>query len=266
MSQFFIPILIVPLMLGAQTDLPELVTDRPDQTESASVVSPGWIQVETGILYERETFRKGGFTSRTRTLSYPTTLVRIGLIRPLELRLTGQWTMETTTSNPSPFVISGGEKTTQGISGVGVGGKFRVTSQREWIPETAVVAHLEPAAPASEGGERGWVSRLLLATGHDVSDRLGLSWNIGGEWWSEGSGGSLLYTLALGGDLTRNLGGFVEVFGDVSRQSGTTLQFDAGLTHLVGSNLQLDASAGFGTAGDTPGWFLSAGLSYRFRR
>ncbi len=36
-----------------QEEKPELVTDRPDQTEAPSIVPRGGLQVETGFVFER---------------------------------------------------------------------------------------------------------------------------------------------------------------------------------------------------------------------
>ncbi len=60
----------------------ELVTDRPDQTESSVVVPPGFFQIEIGGTYTG---------SDTRVLETPGTLVRIGVfdrgIRYLSVQL-----------------------------------------------------------------------------------------------------------------------------------------------------------------------------------
>ena len=48
---FFIIILIQSTFLARTEEKIEMVTDRPDQTESASIILPGFVQVETGILF-----------------------------------------------------------------------------------------------------------------------------------------------------------------------------------------------------------------------
>ena len=62
---------------------PELITDRPDKTESAVTVPPGYVQLETGWTFTRED--EGGV--RLGTHDVPGTLVRIGLVRWMELRI-----------------------------------------------------------------------------------------------------------------------------------------------------------------------------------
>ena len=62
---------------------PELITDRPDKTESAVTVPPGYVQLETDWTFTRED--EGGV--RLGTHDVPGTLVRIGLVRWMELRI-----------------------------------------------------------------------------------------------------------------------------------------------------------------------------------
>lgn len=256
----FVISLLIPFVVEAQVEVEGLVTDRPDQTESTRTVLPGWVQIETGVLWEKGEIREEGSETSTQILSYPTTLVRIGLRHSFELRLAGQWEKETFTSD-------GQETSSEGVSGAAFGGKLRLTGpvRPGWIPEMAVVAHLERDSAGNEDGAVKWVPRVLVAVAHDLSDRAGFSWNVGGSWESDEAGGSMFFTAALGGDLTGKVGGFVEVFGIRSGGSEATIHFDTGVTSLWTPHLQLDAAAGLAITGDFPYWFLNAGFSYRFR-
>ena len=65
-------VLLVPVGTGvARAQSPDMVTDRPDQTESAAVVPRGLLQVETGYLFARDGDVDG--------YAVPGTLFRIGL-------------------------------------------------------------------------------------------------------------------------------------------------------------------------------------------
>ena len=73
-------LLLVPVGTDvARAQSPDLVTDRPDQTESATVVQRGRLQVETGYLFARDGDVDG--------YAVPGTLFRLGLGGRLELRL-----------------------------------------------------------------------------------------------------------------------------------------------------------------------------------
>ena len=73
-------VLIAPVGTGvARGQSPDMVTDRPDQTESATVVPRGLLQVETGYLFARDGDVDG--------YAVPGTLFRLGLGGRLELRI-----------------------------------------------------------------------------------------------------------------------------------------------------------------------------------
>jgi hypothetical protein len=46
--------LVTSAYVKAQDKVPELVTDRPDQTESSAVVPPGSLQIETGFIMGKD--------------------------------------------------------------------------------------------------------------------------------------------------------------------------------------------------------------------
>ncbi|MGC4086255.1 MAG: hypothetical protein QM736_30050 [Vicinamibacterales bacterium] len=61
----------------------DLVTDRPDFTESSEVVGTGRVQFETGFSLESD----GSGRDQVRDISVPSSLVRIGLSPRVELHL-----------------------------------------------------------------------------------------------------------------------------------------------------------------------------------
>jgi hypothetical protein len=59
------------------------VTDRPDQTESSSVVPQWRLQIETGVSHE---WVETGMDEYENNTNYGSTLLRFGLLKFLELR------------------------------------------------------------------------------------------------------------------------------------------------------------------------------------
>ena len=59
----------------AQTTKPEIVTDRPDQTEAPSLVPTGGIQVELGTVIENDAVENTKVTNYT----YATALIKYGI-------------------------------------------------------------------------------------------------------------------------------------------------------------------------------------------
>jgi hypothetical protein len=75
---------IISMSARAQEALEKVETDRPDQTESPSIVPKGWLQFETDLSREQY--------SDDVLYTLPTLLSRYGLLKKLELRLITEYT------------------------------------------------------------------------------------------------------------------------------------------------------------------------------
>lgn len=225
-----------PAVVHAQQDL---VTDRPDQTESAVTVEPGSVQVETGILFTQD--KQGGETLEvTEALG---TLVRIGLREALELRIGFDGLISTSSHD--------------GFGDASIGAKLVLAGETEVRPQVALL--LETSLPVGDDefttDEATPSARLALSK--DLSDSLGLGFNVGAEFPE--SDEVFFYTLAAGVGLDDVNSVFFEVFGD----SESSHSFDAGWTYLARPNLQFDLAAGVGITDEAPDWFVGIGLSVR---
>lgn len=237
--------------VGASAQSPELVTDRPDQTESATVVPRGLLQVETGYLYTRD----GDVDSHAA----PGTLFRIGLGGRTELRLGHAGVMGT-----------------EGRRGAGdseLGTKINLIPRADgWRPELAILGGLSLPTGDSRFSSDGADPSFLVAFAHELAPRLALGYNAGAVWESStdspGRDAFVVYSLALGIGVTDRLGAFLEVFGDrqFADEIAAGVSADAGLTFLLTDVLQLDVSVGRGLRGPADDLFVGTGLSLRLPR
>ncbi|HEX5044689.1 MAG TPA: transporter [Candidatus Polarisedimenticolaceae bacterium] len=230
-----------------------LVTDRPDQTESAVVVPRHAVQVETGAIVERD--------DEVEVLGLPGTLVRYGLSPRLELRLA--W--------PGWVRVESGSDAVDGLADPEIGMKLALSSKRE----LALLAHLSLPAGDEDVGAPDPAPAVRLSAAHDLGERVGFGWNLGVETGTQqvddGSTRLLarwIYTASLGYAPSDAWGTFVEVFGDLpaSDPAPAAHSLDGGVTWLLRSNLQLDLAAGIGLTDGAPDRFATAGLSLRFPR
>lgn len=236
---------------GADAQSPDLVTDRPDQTESAAVVPRGLFQVETGYLFTRD----GG----VNTHAAPGTLFRIGLGGRTELRL-----------GHAGLV---GRPDGRGAGDSGIGAKVNLVSRADdRRPEIALLGALSLPTGTPGFSSGGADAAFLAAFAHALGPRLSLGWNAGAAWESSpdqpGRDAFLVYSLALGVGLTDRLGVFLEAFGDrqVGGATPAAAAVDAGLTLLLNDVLQFDVSAGRGLRGPADDMFVGTGLSFRWPR
>ncbi len=237
---------------------PELVTDRPDQTESSSVVPHKALQIETGFILENDE----NDSYKQRTFIYNTTLLRYGLLARMELRLGLAYI-----SQEMKFKNSDSLNLITGFSPLYAGFKISIVEEKGWIPEIAflggllipVTAHEDFKAPYSAPAMR-------FAFSHTLSERVSLGYNLGAEWYGETAVPDYFYSIALGVGIIDKIGAFVEAFGFVPEEGRANHLVDGGFTWLVLPNLQFDISGGLGLTKESIDNYLSFGLSYRLPR
>ena len=244
--------LIVGLGTGvASAQSPDLVTDRPDATESATVVPRGLIQVETGYLFARD----GGVDG----YEVPGTLFRIGLGGWTELRI-----------GHAGMVGGAGS---QGAGDSELGAKVNLIERADgWRPELAIMGGLSLPTGADGFSSDGVDPSFRFSFAHELSPRLSLGYNVGAAW--ESSGGQpdrdafIVYSLVLGVGLTDRLGTFLELFGNrqTTGTTATSVSVDGGLTFLLTPIVQLDVYVGGGLRGPSDDVLVGTGVSFRLPR
>tara|TARA_B100001564_G_scaffold341268_1_gene335702 strand:- start:92 stop:802 length:711 start_codon:yes stop_codon:yes gene_type:complete len=211
----------------------QLITDRPDQTESSVVLPQGHIQIETGISLED-------------SQSDINTLFRIGIVNGVEMRINSNYLINDDISSLKKSSFSDFE----------IGAKFRIMEKDNKITKIGFLTHLSiPTAPEIFSyNEYGLLSRLLVS--HDLKNDSQIGYNIGYNKY-DNYNGQFVYTLAYGVSLG-SFGVFFELFGDDS-SNNSNLNFDSGITYLIDNDKQLDLSIGRGLNNDM--FYISAGFS-----
>jgi hypothetical protein len=226
----------------------ELVTDRPDFTESASVVPPMRVQTEMGAEVSGE--------SDLLALDLPGILLRAGLARNIEARF----------KLPSASMAwpDGGDLAV-GYGSFGLGGKYVFalgeTFAAGFIPTVSVPVE------QTEVDAQGISASANLIWAWDVSDVVSLGGNfvveaarigaLTGEVDVQYSG-----TLAAGYAVADRFGLFIESINFISHGEQAYAPWaDAGATFLVTPLVQLDAYAGTRVDGPFDDWFAGAGAS-----
>ncbi len=227
-----------------------IVTDRPDQTESPISVSPGVIQVESGLLFQRAEF-PGRFTIHRSV--YPTSLFRLGVFKNFELRLVNEvstYKIERTRRSDSSFIA---ENKYSGSEDIQLGFKYQFNSAENKVV-LGLVAHLFIPTGSQEltVNDYGVMTRLNIA--YDLDEKRSLGANLGYfnsdlDWANEGQErqlGAFTYTLSYGQAIDDRLGVYLEAFGEYVEFEEWLNNMDAGMTYLLRDNIQLDYSFGWG--------------------
>jgi hypothetical protein len=232
----------------------DISTDRPDQSESPYLVDKGYFQMEAGITSENDEPVKD---FKTTTLSAPSLLFRYGIAKNVELRsgievLTGKTT------------ISGSSTSQSGMSPIMVGTKIKLFTEKGSAPETSLILSITLPFKDNSAFQSDYIGtdfRFVMT--NNLTKRFTLSYNIGGEFGAGAPGATGIYTVSLGASIVNKLGGFVELYGFMPQKFSPDHRFDAGLTYLILKNVQVDASFGFGISERSPDFFVGGGVSVR---
>jgi len=224
----FIVLSITHLTTSAQ----EIITDRPDQTESSSTIPKGSLQIEAGVLIESS---KNDVFSERQILA-PTVLWRYGVTKGFELRALTQF--ESIKNKLT-------DETYDGISDLEVGTKIQLLRKEGVNTEIAFLSHIVIPTASQEltNDKLGTINKLSIS--HSISEAIGLGYNVGYDYFGEGNG-NVTYSLAFGIGLGNNFGMYLEPYGALLDIEKHEASFDAGITYLPQENLQLDISYGTG--------------------
>ncbi len=245
--------------LFAQEASPELITDRPDITESASTVHPGWLQIETGFLLLQDEFANENGITDVSIYNLAGTLLRFGISESVELRAAGSYRIFKSENSFDKTEFSG-------ISDLLIGTKVSVIKNKSGLPDFAILAHL-----FLPFGQRFFRSetvepQLILAGMSNIGESLSVSYNAGGRWNFKDNLSIYVLSLTGGFSIIKNLNGYAELFGEFSNVLIPGYFFDGGFTYLPAGNIQFDISSGFGILNDSSLWFINTGFSLRIPR
>lgn len=243
--------------------------DRPDQTNSPHIIAPGTLQLETGWLYSFGQITEGSQPHTQHSHAFPQSMLRIGLLEPLELRL--DYAGYTWTSQNQAFAHGSGDP--------GLGIKYKwLEGDNGWLPATGLEARVGLVlGPLSQVIQAADPSVKLLFE-NTLTDRLSIGYNLGLGSVSEKADTGLLlrnggetvrthrflYSVSLGIELFTPLDGFVEIYGDVPLNGPPSQHaVDAGLFYAISPDLKLDLAVGLSVAPFGSG-FVGLGGSYRY--
>ncbi len=233
------------------SELGEMITDRPDFTESSEVVGRDVAQLEMGSVLEFD--RSAG----VRTLSFGTPLLRWGISKRVEMRIAGD-------GHISEF---GHGTTRRGVGDTEFGIKIKFHDESKWLPAMGVIPFvgMPSGAVGFSSGKMNPGVKFLWAK--DVPLGFGLSGNLNATKVT-GDGIEFVQkavTLSVGHDLVAGLAGFWEAFtfAPFDKGTGPNWIYDMGLTRMMGNNAQWDVTWGHRLNQLGPDQFVQVGLTFR---
>lgn len=248
MSKFFIffSIILISVTHNIQAQRTPIQTDRPDQTESPSIVPVNYFQAENGFTYEQ-------VHGDEKNIVAPSILWKYGMNDRFELRVITEHAIEKDKTG-----------SVNGIVPITVGCKANLCSEKKWIPMISFIGHVTSRNWGSKKYQTTYAAPSFRFTcQHTLSDQFSLGYNIGAEWNGETALPAYIYTLTTGCSLTDKFGGYVEVYGFIARHNTADHRVDGGFTWLLSNDFMIDISGGAGISKISPAFYVALGFSYR---
>jgi Putative MetA-pathway of phenol degradation len=228
------------LVVWGQTDV--IVTDRPDITESATIVPVGWLQGEHGFQYNADYFY---------SFECATTLMRLGINEHTELRFA---TTPVLTEQPGQI-----ENDLQYTQTFDIGVKSSLYDGD--IFQAALIGSFGANYTDAESNNMVLPYFSIIYVGaFNILKFWSLGINAGPSWNEYDNYLQFPYSISNAFALGERCAYFVELFSpDLVDEN---LWIDAGFTYLINSNFQVDISGGYAFTEEMQ--FISTGFAYRF--
>jgi len=227
------------------TDL-DIVTDRPDVTESSVVVPKGSFQLENGFTWTRD--------HGDAAVDFTETLTRFGVSSHTEFRLVV----------PNYVVGISGRAAPSGFGDIAVGAKQQIGPLSGGFDLSVIVALSLPTG-ADRISSRGFDPFIKLPWSKEISK----GWSIGGMqsfFWNtqdERRNPTWETTFTVDKEITESLSAFVEYAGDFARHGGSQQIAHFGAAYRLTPKQQIDCHFGFGLSSAAPDHFFAFGYSIR---
>ncbi|MFM7770254.1 MAG: transporter [Bacteroidota bacterium] len=207
-------------------------TDRPDQSDGVYVLSKGRVQLENGLTLQQETVMNNF-------------MLRWGITNSTEVRL----------------LIDGGKLDgLNGIAPLSFSFKQRIINQKKLAPSITLIGYISYEKIASHNLQsKNISSNFKLAFEKDITSKLSLGQNIG---ISNDFQDINLTTLVVYG-VTDKISTFLEYFATLNNEFAEH-NFDTGILAVLKPNLQLDLAIGRAIFDTENRLYTTFGVSYLF--
>ncbi len=257
MKKFILVFTVVYLVIfsaRAQNDsIPALSTDRPTYGFAPVVVPKRFFQIETGVLYQKESTD----FADTRDLYLGQTLLRYGLFDNFELRFSASYREQKITPKNTDI-----DSVTSGVNPISVGLKFRMFEGKGILPELGFEADMTMRHIGKDGFHPTYsypTARILAA--NTLSKNFSFIYNFGFAYNGESADGFFIWSGAFVYTVFNKASFYAEMYGSFDHNNMPTNNMDFGFMYVFGHNIQLDISGGKSFTSTTS--YINAGFSWR---
>ena len=245
----------------------EMVTDRPDQTESPYTVDAGHFQLEMDFFtYGQDRVTSGGADTRVTDMAVAPINLKIGLLNNLDL----QFMLEPWRTTKTEDRLTGESDRQSGFGDVVSRVKLNLWGNDGGRTAFAAMPFIKIPTSQDGLGNNAVEGGLILPLGIELP--LGFSLGLMTEFdFVRDEAGQAYHpefvnSLTIGHDIVGRLGGYLEFFSQVSTDTGAEWvgMIDVGLTYGFTADLRLDCGVNIGVTPAAEDWHPFIGVSMRF--
>jgi len=243
--------------------LREMATDRPDKTESAYTVDAGHWQFEMDLLsytYDRSD------TETLKAWAIAPINLKVGVLNNVDLHLVAesyniQWTKDRSTNSSTRL---------SGFGDLLLRCKTNLWGNDGGPTALGVMPFVKLPTNQNGLGNRAVEGGIIFPFAMELPDDWGFGAQAEADYIQDSGSsdyhGEFLNTVTVSHDIVGKLGGYVELFSNVSTESGAKwiATFDFGFTYAITHDIQLDAALNVGLTDAADDLNPVIGLSMRY--
>jgi len=220
-----IALLATANLCQAQEELPVFPPDRPGYTWGTEVLPLHKVSWENGFGYEAS-------PDGASTVTLNSTIVRYGIFKNMELRVGTDFLM---------LKDGVGEEFAFGVAPLTIGTKLKVYESSNWLPSIGLLAEFQcPHVGSKDLLPSHLAPSMYVLFEHTITDWLWLCYNAGMLWDGETATPQTFLALALGFNITDDIGSFIETYNYLHPEEGNQYMMELGLTWMPSRRVQLD--------------------------
>lgn len=245
-STFILLLTMATAICHAQDELSVLSADRPGYTWGAAVLPHHKVSWENGFGYESSPDGKHTWTLNS-------TIVRYGIFKNVELRVGTDFLL---------FDEGDGTKPTFAVAPLTIGTKLKVYESSSWLPSVGLLVEFKsPHIGSKELLPAHLAPSTYLLFEHEITDWMWLCYNAGLVWDGEAAEPQKYLSLAVGFNITDQLGAFAETYHYLHSMENTHMT-EFGLTWMVNRRLQFDLEFDLDLTHFGKGYAIGGGVAW----
>jgi hypothetical protein len=248
---FAISLTLLGINGNAQSEGPDILTDRPGQSSTPLLIPKGVLQIESGFAIEQDDAE--GYNQAK--YSFNSSLLKFGVNENFELRFNIEYLG--VREELSDVGIN------HGFSPIALGVKIKLADAIGSWPQAAVISNVSLKTGAKEFTHSYTATDVTFAFSNEVSNKISVTYNTGLKWNGNSPEAVFLYTFSVAYAITNWWTAFGEVYGFFPEKHKADNRIDGGFTCKLSSTLQYDISGGLGLCKNSPDYFINTGLSIR---